>query len=213
MSHLNLTSWAPRLLILGIGLGQGMAYADAAESLIARLEAMQTFSATLAEQIVNETGDILRNSQGEIFIERPHKLLWQTFEPFPITVLAKDESVYIYDQDLAQVTELELEEVLGTTPAGIILTAGESLGEEFLVSEAFLRDQEGQVYSLQPLAEDAEFSRMDISFDEIGLRGLFVEDVLGQTTYVSFRDRETNVDIDDARFEIEFPEGIDWVKR
>ena len=94
-----------------------------------------------------------------------------------------DTSVYLYEQDLAQVTERDLEEVLSSTPAGVILTGGSRLAEQFEVVETPRPEEVVQVYSLLPLAEDAEFLRVDLMFDQLALEGLYVEDVLGNRVF------------------------------
>lgn len=212
-AKLRIIALTAAALSLGLAPISSPAHADAASALAERLANLKTYSASFSQQVLSETGDILENSPGELSFKRPHKFLWQTFEPFPLIILANSESVYLYDRDLAQVTEFELEEVLNTTPAGIILNAGERLDEQFLVQEALDREGETHVYSLIPLAEDVEFLRADIAFDDSGLQGLYVEDALGQKTYVAFADRTANGEIADSRFEVEFPEGVDWVKR
>ena len=191
----------------------GAAYANAAEALSERLGQMQSFSASFNQRVEAENGQILENSEGVLHLRRPVRFFWQTFEPFPLIVYTDDTSVYLYEQDLAQVTERDLEEVLDSTPAGVILTGGSRLAEQFEVVETPRPEEDVHVYSLLPLAEDAEFLRVDLMFDQLALEGLYVEDVLGNRSFVQFSDRRLNEPIADEHFEVDYPEGIDWVRQ
>ena len=174
---------------------------------------MQSFSASFEQRVENEYGQALEESQGIIHLKRPRALLWQTYAPFPLIVSTNETSVLVYDQDLAQVTELNIDEVLTSTPAGIILTAGEGLGDAFEVAEVGARSEGDFTYTLMPLADDAEFMRIDMTLDDLGLLFLKVEDALGNRTSVSFHDRRVNEVIADEVFDTSYPEGIDWVLR
>lgn len=197
-----------RSLALLASLLAGTSHASTADALIDRLVAMQSFAASFEQRIENEFGQVLEESSGMLHLRRPRDLVWQTHAPFPLIVSTSETSVFIYDQDLAQVTELGLDEVLVGTPAGIILTAGDQLETTFEVIESG-----ASTYSLIPLDEDAEFMRVDMAFDSVGLVALTVEDSLANRTSVRFSDRSTNEPIADDVFEVNFPDGVDRVKR
>lgn len=202
------------VLVTMLGVGQtSAAYADAAERLSDRLSQMQSFSASFHQRVEAESGQILETSEGVLRLRRPDRFFWQTFEPFPLIVYTDETSVYLYEQDLAQVTERDLEGMLNSTPAGVILTGGNRLAEQFEVLETLQSEDGVRVYSLSPLAEDAEFLRIELTFDESALESLFVEDILGNKSYVHFRERRLNQPIADERFEVAYPEGIDWVRQ
>lgn len=204
-----LSLWA---LTLGVS-NANAAFADAAQALSDRLTHMQSFSASFDQRVEAESGQILETSEGVLHLRRPDRFFWQTFEPFPLIVYTDEESVYLYEQDLAQVTERDLQEVLNSTPAGVILTGGDRLAEQFDVVETLRPEEDVQVYSLLPFAEDAEFRRVDLIFDQSALQALFVEDVLGNKSFVHFTDRRLNEPIADKRFEVAYPEGVDWVRQ
>jgi len=185
--------------------------ADPAERLSEALAAMHSFSASFYQRVENEFGNILEESEGTFHLQRPRALLWQTYAPFPVIVSTTDTHVRIYDQDLAQVTEMNLDEVLASTPAGIILTAGAQMTEMFEVTAHGMR--EGSTYSLRPLVDDAEFMRVDMVFDHVGLAQLDIEDALGSRTKVRFDDRRVNEPIADEAFAVIYPDGVDWVRQ
>ncbi|MCY4198921.1 MAG: outer-membrane lipoprotein carrier protein LolA [Gammaproteobacteria bacterium] len=199
------------LLCLGLALACGGARADAAERLSEALKAMHSFSASFHQRVENEFGSMLEESEGIFHLQRPRALLWQTYAPFPVVVSTTDTHVRIYDQDLAQVTEMRLDELLAGTPAGIILTAGEQMTEMFEVTQRGVRD--ASAYTLTPAADDAEFVRVDMVFDHVGLAELDIEDALGNRTKVRFDDRRVNEPIADEAFEVIYPDGVDWLRQ
>lgn len=198
------------MLVFGV-CGTSAMQADAVESLSERLGRMQSFSASFDQRVEAENGQILETSQGVLRLRRPHRFFWQTFEPFPLIVYTDETSVYVYEQDLAQVTARNLEEVLDSTPAGVILTGGERLAEKFTVAERRVPEEGAEVYSLMPIEEDAEFLRIDLFFDARALQALYVEDALGNRSSVHFSERRLNEPIADEGFEVTYPEGVDWI--
>ncbi len=199
------------LLCLGLALACGGARAEPAERLSEALKAMHSFSASFHQRVENEFGSMLEESEGTFQMRRPRALLWQTYAPFPVVVSTTDMHVRIYDQDLAQVTEMRLDDVLASTPAGIILTAGEQMTEMFEVTQRGVRD--ASVYTLTPAVDDAEFVRVDMVFDHVGLAELDIEDALGNRTKVRFDGRRVNEPIADEAFEVVYPDGVDWVRQ
>ena len=200
------------LVFLGVFCASGL-QAGAADDLAHKLMLMQSFSARFEQRVENEFGQALEDSSGMLHLRRPQAFLWQTYAPFPLIVSTSDTSVLVYDQDLAQVTELELDQVLAGTPAGIILTAGERLAGAFHVVESDASNPADIAFALTPVDDAAEFMRVEMVFDALGLLALDIEDALGNTTRVEFRDRRMNQSIADEVFEVDYPEGIDWVKR
>ncbi len=202
------------ILVLVFSVGKiGVTQADAIESLSERLSQMQSFSASFEQRVEAENGQILETSQGVLRLRHPDRFFWQTFEPFPLIVYTDETSVYIYEQDLAQVTARNLEEVLDSTPAGLILTGGEGLADKFKVTETLMPEEGVEGYSLMPIHEDAEFLRVDLIFDAQALEALHVEDALGNRSFVHFSGRRLNETIADEGFEVTYPEGVDWIRQ
>ncbi len=201
------------LLVPGL-LGVCVAgHANVNLSLSARLDAMNSFSASFEQRLEADTGQILEVSSGVLHVRRPHRFFWQTFEPFPLVVFTDETAIHVYEPDIAQVTERTLDEALHSTPGGIILSGGEQLAERFDISAVRLPEGEGVRYTLMPLGEEAEFLSVELDFDELGLVGLTLEDAIGNTAYVVFSDRSFNEFIADERFEVELPPGVERVSR
>ena len=53
--------------------------------------------------------------------------------------------------------------------------------------------------------------RLYVGLDEAGLAALELRDTFGQATQILFSDFEANVDVDDAAFEFEVPDGVDVI--
>lgn len=186
---------------------------DAAEALSEQLNQIRSFSAKFDQRVEAENGQVLEASEGVLHLRTPDSFFWQTFDPFPLIVYTDDSSVYVYEQDLAQVTVRDLKEVLNSTPAGVILTGGDHLDKQFDVVATPGQEGNVQEYSLFPTAENAEFLRIDLIFDQSALKGLTVEDILGNTSHIHFSDRLLNEPIQDKRFEVTYPQGVDWVRQ
>ncbi len=196
-------------------LSAGVAQVNTSDHLSSKLLAMQSFSASFNQRVENEFGDVLEESTGVFHFDRPRALLWQTYAPFPVIVSTTDTDVRVYDQDLAQVTEMSLDEVLASTPASIILAADENMGEAFDVKEIFSPGQREYrwEYILTPKFDDAEFTRIRMLFDDVAFTALEIDDALSNHTSISFHDRRINEPLADEVFDVTYPDGVDWVRQ
>ena len=111
-----------------------------AASLMALIEDFDGITAAFGQQIVDSNNQILNESTGRLALQRPN-FRWQVDAPFAQVILVQGAKVQIYDPDLEQVTERDLDVGSGTTPLTILLGDTASLPTEFMIYRA---DEQGQ---------------------------------------------------------------------
>ncbi|MEC7995547.1 MAG: outer-membrane lipoprotein carrier protein LolA [Pseudomonadota bacterium] len=180
-----------------------------AASLMALIEDFDGITAAFGQQIVDSNNQILNESTGRLALQRPN-FRWQVDAPFAQVILVQGAKVQIYDPDLEQVTERDLDVGSGTTPLTILLGDTASLPTEFMIYRA---DEQGQErYFLYPKSASAAFLQVELRFVEAKLGYLGIWDNAGQLTRIRFAELKQGQAIPAERFELQVPEGTDIIR-
>lgn len=202
-----------RVFLLSIILTALAPFAAAADA-VARLDTLladtQTWRAEFVQTVFDEHKRLLQDSRGLVYIHRPGKFRWVYAEPDPQLIVADGDRVWIYDQELQQVTVRPLDQALGNTPALLLMHRGGISGVFTLTS---LGTRAGLDWvELVPKAEGATFERFRLGFDEYQIRVLEMADNFGQTTELRFSDAATNIELDADLFRFTPPSGADVIQ-
>ncbi|MFP4161444.1 MAG: outer membrane lipoprotein chaperone LolA [Ectothiorhodospira sp.] len=180
------------------------------ERLEAFLQGMETFQADFQQEVTDDTGEVMQESAGRVYLKRPGRFRWDYETPYRQQIIADGESLWTYDEDLAQATVQPMGEALGRTPT-LLLTGAGDLDEAFRLEEA---DSEGGLawVKLVPREGGTDFERLRLGLDGQGLREMVLEDQFGQRTRIRFSGREMNPGIPERRFRFEPPEDVDVMR-
>lgn len=155
------------------------------------------------------SGDRLQTmrSSGILMLRRPNLFRWDYLEPERQQIIADGRQVWLYDQELEQVSVQTQDKALQGTPA-MLLTSGETLEHYFELREAGQRDGM-QWVQLTPLTDDGQFSRIMLAFRDRELRVMEMADKFGQITRLDFQDIDHNPELEDSLFRFERPDNVD----
>jgi outer membrane lipoprotein carrier protein len=181
----------------------------AAENLNRLLSQLHSLRAQFEQLVLDGGGTRLQQSQGEMWLARPGKFRWRTAEPFPQLLISNGETLWLYDQDLEQVTQQPVDQRLSNTPALLLNGDLTRLQQNFEV-EGPEQGDSGQ-YQLTPLSDEALFEALNIRFEAGVPIEMQLGDNLGQKTSVHFSSIETNPELDPQLFEFQVPEGVDLI--
>jgi len=170
---------------------------------------VNSYSAQFNQVVLDEALNTIQESSGTLWIERPNKFRWDYELPFKQQIVADGKRIWIYDQELQQVTVRPLTGGLGDTPA--VLLAGKGrLDDNFVVKS--LGTQGGlEVMQLKPKRRDGGFDDIRIGFENGKIRILEMVDGFGNTTRVTLREGRENGRIDAAKFDFKAPKGVDVI--
>ncbi|MEH6822562.1 MAG: outer membrane lipoprotein chaperone LolA [Motiliproteus sp.] len=190
-------------------ISTGVQAETAANNLNRLLSQLSSLSATFEQLVLDGSGNRLQQVNGEMVLARPGKFYWRTEEPFPQLLVSDGQTLWLYDQDLEQVTRQSVDQKLSNTPALLLSGNLDGLEETFEVLGPVVGDS-GE-YRLIPTKADALFVMLRLIF-EAGLPvEMQLEDSLGQKTGIHFSDISVNLGVDDALFEFVLPAGVDLI--
>ena len=173
------------------------------------LHNLESFKADFTQTLSNERGDILEISSGEVYLQNPGKFRWVYKEPYAQLIITDGETLWLYDQDLEQVTIRDVSKTIDKTPAAII--SGQENIDEYYVS-IDLGEIEGYDWiELTPRDIENQYSSVRLGFNknELGMMVLF--DNLGQITRIDFQNPVRNKRFGGPLFTFEVPENVDVI--
>ena len=161
------------------------------------------------QKIFDGNRKLLQESRGVLAFSRPGRFRWSYVKPYAQLIVGDGSKVWIYDEDLKQVTVKKLDQALGSTPAALLAGNNEAMrafrlsdkgtgdGVEWL--EAVPRDREGS------------FERIRMGFSPAGLKVMELVDSFGQTTVLRFKSLERNPNLSPSLFRFSPPKGADVI--
>jgi len=204
-------------LILAVFLA-ATAHADGLQSLDAFLKDVSSGRASFTQVVTSpqrsgEARPRTRTSTGRFEFLRPDRFRFEYAKPFPQTIVADGQTLWLHDIDLNQVTARNQKAALGSTPAALVAAGGnlQSLAAVFDLKAA--PDVEGlQWVEARPKATDGQLRLV-----RVGLRGkqlavLDIEDGLGQRSVITFADWQSGPGLTAGDFRFVPPPGADVIR-
>lgn len=149
----------------------------AVQALAAKLTPLNALSGHFSQTQTAAGGEVLSRSSGEFTMQRPGLLRWETTEPFPQLLVTDGVKIWLYDEDLEQVTISAVTNQLNQTPA--IIFSGDLLKIEQNFEVTHHGDSS---FTLRPKANNDAFQRLDIEFRDQLIQRMVILDGFGQTT-------------------------------
>ena len=160
----------------------------------------------------------VKNSEDTFTVLRPQRFRFEYEKPFPQTIVADGQTLWLYDPDIAQVTARSQEKALGSTPASLIASAPDlhALDKDFILSSEPSTDQIQWVQAT-PRAQDSQLQLVRIGLStnaqQVQLSKLEILDAFGQKSVISFDRFEINPgSIGAASFKFAPPLGVETLR-
>ena len=201
MRFLNLTFLFVLALPVTVMAGEG-------ERLLEHfLTQSKTMSADFVQTLRADDNEVLQESKGHFYLNRPGKFRWNYTTPYEQEIVSDGEQVWIFDVDLQQVTVQNKSASLNNTPMAL-MEGKLKLKEAYDVSELDHRDG---IYRLKlsSKTKDADFSELIIGVNKQGLQFMQLRDQFEQTTDIVFVKLELNKKLASDLFKFTPPEGVD----
>ncbi len=168
-----------------------------------------TFMAGFEQTLFDADSTPLQVSTGTIQLKRPGRFVWQYVTPNKQQLVSDGKQLWLFDQDLEQVTVNALEDKVGGTPL-VLLMGTRPLDEEFTVK--VMGEAEGiEWYELIPRTTRADFEALFVGLNNQGLAAMELRDNFGQATQIVFSNMKPGVPIDDSVFVFNVPAGVDVI--
>ena len=167
----------------------------------------QTLEAGFQQTLRAYDGEVLQQTEGEFYLQRPGLFRWNYKTPYEQVIVSDGEKIWIYDVDLQQVTVQKQSSGLPATPMSLLQDSS-TLHKNFRVTPI---DEKNGVYrlKLESKSGESDFSEIVIGLDDKGLRFMQLHDQFEQVTDIVFSDIATNKKLAKEIFEFIPPEGVD----
>jgi outer membrane lipoprotein carrier protein len=191
-------------------LGSAAAQADALDRLRDFVRETKTGRAAFTQTVTPPDGSRVKTSSGSFEFARPDRFRFDYAKPYPQTIVADGQKVWMHDPDLNQVTVRKLDQALGATPAALL--AGNGLERDFTLAGQPARDGLEWVRATPKLA-DGGFQWMAVGFRGAQLVAVEILDRFGQRTLLKLETMQANVAIGPERFRFVPPPGADVLEQ
>ncbi len=189
--------------------------ADGISDLNAFVNNVSSMSSEFSQVVLDKKGLKLQDVEGVMLFKRPNKFRWDYLKPYQNQIISDGDRLFMYDQDLRQVSINPIAKVAGSTP--LLIIAGKNIEKYFT-----LRNIEDQVANEMnqnikwveavPIEEGAGFSKVILGLTENKLSVMKIVDAFEHSTTISFKNAKYNVTLVDNDFLFKLPTGVDVVQ-
>ena len=198
------------LIALLLAALQGIAYADAVDTLREFVRDVKSGRATFTQTVTSADGARTKVSSGDFEFSRPNRFRFAYLKPFQQLIVADGQKVWLYDPDLNQASSRRIDQAIGATPAALL--AGASLEPDFVLAPQASRD--GVDWALAtPRAKDGPFQAMRVGFRGRTLALVEITDSFGQRSKLELSAFAANAAVAAERFRFTPPAGADVIEQ
>lgn len=174
------------------------------------LKNMKTLQGEFVQTQFNADRRETQRASGTLELARPGKFRWVYAQPYHQELVADGESLWIYDQDLEQVTQKPLLQATAQAPIMLLLEK-KSLDKDYLLTDLG-SDQGLNWVGLKPRKDEADVREVKLAFDKNMLARMQLTDAFGQITLIEFKAMKMNPPLPDNVFTFVPPAGVDVVR-
>src|SRR5215470_9653741 len=118
-----------RLVMAGwaLALAPLCALASSLERFSEFITGTRTARGEFEQRIFDANSKLLQASRGVLAFSRPGRFRWTYVKPYAQLIVGDGSKVWIYDEDLKQVTVKKLDLALGSTPAALLAGNNEAM--------------------------------------------------------------------------------------
>jgi outer membrane lipoprotein carrier protein len=196
-----------RGVLLGLLLAPALALGAGVERFQAYLRDTQTARADFEQRVYDRERKLVQQSRGSFAFLRPGRFRWTYAQPYPQLIVGDGKRVWIYDEDLNQVTVRAMARALGSTPAALLAGAAD-VERAFELADAGQRDGLEWVQA-KPREREAGFELIRLGMGAAGVQAMELVDQFGQTTVLRFSNIARNPTLDPSAFRFTPPKGAD----
>jgi len=198
------------VLLIGLSHSAQSAESDARVRLDDFFTKVTTMQANFVQEIRDEKGKFRQKSMGKMYLQRPGRFRWEYTKPDKHLIVSDGGSVWIYDEDLDQVTVKSMKSTLASAPVGLLLNK-QPVNQQFQVT-AMKSTGRLDWFHLIPHKKDSDFTSMDIAIDQKGIQEMILQDKFGQETAIHMNTVKIDPKINAQQFRFTPPAGADIIK-
>ncbi|WP_066567039.1 outer membrane lipoprotein chaperone LolA [Snodgrassella sp. CFCC 13594] len=188
-----------------LSAGIGMTHADG----IAALQKFNTDTDGISGQF-SQTVHSKKKTQttsGQFSILRPGLFKWEYTRPYKQTIVGDGKTIWLYDQDLKQVTKRAQNQTIGDSPAAI-------LSNKSALNASYTLKNDGASSGVDYVRATPKRNNAGYRYIRIGFRGntlatMQLQDSFGNNTNIQFSGVNTRPNLSRGQFHFTPPKGVD----
>ena len=197
------------LLPVALLLPAVCASAAGLDSLRGFIAATASAQGEFEQKVYDRKHKLTQQARGTLAFLRPGRFRWTYAKPYAQLIVGDGAKVWVYDEDLNQVTVRHLDRALGSTPAALLAGSNE-------IERAFKLSDQGEKDGLdwavaEPREKGSNFDAIRMGFGSSGLEIMELIDNFGRTTVLKFTALRGNPKLDSALFKFVPPKGADVI--
>jgi outer membrane lipoprotein carrier protein len=170
---------------------------------------IKTARAVFTQVVLDKNGKRLQEASGTLALARPGRFRWSYEKPYKQLIVGDGIKVWVYDDDLNQVTVRKLDSALGSTPAALLAGSNEIERAFTLVAQP---PSEGLEWvEATPKTGESTFASVRMGFAANALARMQLYDHFGQTTVITLSKFERNASVSPELFKFVAPKGADMI--
>ena len=190
-------------------------FADGVSDLNAFANNISSMSSEFSQVVLDKKGLKLQDVQGVMLFKRPNKFRWDYLKPYQNQIISDGDRLYMFDQDLRQVSINPIAKVAGSTP--LLIIAGKNIEKYFTLKNIDDQPNNEESQNIKwveaiPKEEGAGFSKVILGLSSNKLLVMKIVDAFEHTTTISFKNAKYNISLVDNDFLFKLPDGVDVVQ-
>lgn len=173
-----------------------------------KLSKIKTMQADFSQTITANNMDSTKSS-GKMALSKPNLFFWKTIKPLAQTFVADGKKIWIYDEDLEQVSVRNQNQNLSGAAAIFLTDNTKDLAKDYSVNLATRNGQEQ--FNLRAIRKNVSFVKVGLIFVDDIIRQIDLFDELGQHTVIFFNQVKLNAKLPPNFFKFIVPKGTDVV--
>jgi len=184
--------------------------ASASRELVHLLSQYHTMTAHFQQQLLNGKGHVVRETSGLMTIKRPGKFRWETRKADKQIIVAKANTVWIYDVALEQAVRRHVKKSQRYSPVYLLTQSVRELPYAYSIHLIRTNKRE-KMFRLFPRYHNDNVQAIELLFSKNKLTYIAVLDGLGQRIHFHFKNIKLNPFVSDKVFTLHLPEWVDVI--
>ncbi|TLN26531.1 outer membrane lipoprotein chaperone LolA [bacterium] len=179
------------------------------EPIIKSYAKVNDLSARFVQVSTAKAAELEKTSGGKVFIKRGGKMRWEYEGDDPQVIVSDGKTLWFHQVRDRTALKKKMEELSPSVRVALDLIEGLDRAEEYFTVSSC---GEGCA-ALAPIKADPDLKRLVVNFDGGGtITGVTTENVLGNSTRVTFSEIKKNSAIKDNLFDFKPPRGVEIVE-
>lgn len=169
------------------------------------LNQYSSLSASFVQRLVDKEGEEVSVQSGYMRARSPNLFWWEIQDPYTMIYRLESPNVLIFDEDLNQVSYHQLDTELELPIVALLLQEDAEVLDDYQVV------RRRNSFELTPNRNSLPFTSIRVYFAGNALDAIDVLDGMGQRTEFNFSNLQVNIDLEDSKFSLDLPEGVEVI--